>query len=235
MEILRPRLEKAYEEAIESEKAAYYETKRQHSQAVSLKEETERLQKMKLENSNIQSKNEKFHDIIKLNNTENASMDRQDKYSLPVASTLSSINTFTTPNYTQKETNSTLKSLQERMGISRSDENNSYQFKETVAETINPVKYFSESGEALRPVHIPQCLISKFLNLAAKNTDNNLETCGVLAGKLNHDEFTITCLIIPKQVATSDTCAMINEEEIIIAQDSLDVMSLGWIHVINNI
>jgi hypothetical protein len=92
-------------------------------------------------------------------------------------------------------------------------------------------RYFSENGQALRLVRVPVCIIDRFLQLASQNTRNNLETCGVLAGKLQHDIFTITTLIIPKQSATSDTCAMSNEEEIVETQDALDVLSLGWIHV----
>ncbi len=92
-------------------------------------------------------------------------------------------------------------------------------------------RFFSESGRPLRPVHVPAGIIEEFLSIAAENTRKNIETCGVIAGKLHQDEFTITCLIIPKQYGTSDTCSMTNEEEIVKAQDQLDVMSLGWIHV----
>lgn len=62
------------------------------------------------------------------------------------------------------------------------------------------------------------------------NTRQNLETCGVLAGKLSHDIFNITTLIIPKQTSTSDTVAMLNEEEIFEIQDSKELLTLGWIH-----
>lgn len=92
-------------------------------------------------------------------------------------------------------------------------------------------RFFSESGRPLRPVHIPASIIDRFLAIAEENTRRNIETCGVIAGKLHQDEFTVTCLIIPKQSGTSDTCSMTNEEEIVEAQDNLDVMTLGWIHV----
>lgn len=92
-------------------------------------------------------------------------------------------------------------------------------------------KYFSESGRPLRPVHVPDSIISKFLAIANHNTQRNIETCGIIVGKLHKDEFTVTCLIIPKQEGTSDTCHMTNEEEMVDVQDRLDVMSLGWIHV----
>lgn len=89
---------------------------------------------------------------------------------------------------------------------------------------------FSENGMALRLVRIPQSIVSQFLSLATENTRKNLETCGVLAGKLAHDQFTITTLIMPKQTSTSDTVAMLNEEEIFEVQDRRELLTLGWIH-----
>lgn len=87
-----------------------------------------------------------------------------------------------------------------------------------------------ENGMPLRMVRIPQSIIDTFSQLAALNTRRNLETCGVLAGRLSHDQFTITTLIIPRQTATSDTVAMLGEEEIFAVQDERDLMTLGWIH-----
>lgn len=82
----------------------------------------------------------------------------------------------------------------------------------------------------LRKVMVPNVIISSFLDVAATNTVKNLESCGVLAGKLSHDEFTITTLIIPKQTSTSDSVTMISEEEIFAVQDQRDILTLGWIH-----
>ena len=227
MENIRPRLEKAFSDAIEAERVALQEAERLHKEESIRKQEAERLQKLKVEQEKATLPSAKSSPEI---NT-SPSLTHESVIA-PLAASVSSytLPTAYVPENRYKETNETLKSLQDRMGISSQPQINT---------SINPVnhvseftpKYFSESGESLRPVHIPQCLISRFLQLASNNTHNNLETCGVLAGKLHHNEFTITCLIIPKQVATSDTCAMINEEEIITAQDSLDVMSLGWIHV----
>ncbi|KAI3936855.1 hypothetical protein MKW92_033565, partial [Papaver armeniacum] len=42
-------------------------------------------------------------------------------------------------------------------------------------------------------------MMDAFLRLAQANTKKNLETCGVLAGKLKNKVFHITTLIIPKQ------------------------------------
>lgn len=234
LENIRPRLEQAYKNALTAEKAAIEEAERVKQEQYALKAESERLQQLKSEQSSFNQRNNSSPELSTLNGTVAspavATASSFSHYSLPPAY-LPTCNTLPNPMHLDKETNYTLKSIQERMGISNLNQSSTLSSIEVPSITVAAPKYFSENGEALRPVHVPQCLISKFLQLAAQNTNNNLETCGVLAGKLHHNEFTITSLIIPKQVATSDTCAMINEEEIITAQDSLDVMSLGWIHV----
>lgn len=82
----------------------------------------------------------------------------------------------------------------------------------------------------LRPVVIPSTLMDKFLQLAQKNTSSNIETCGILAGKLASNQLTITHVIIPKQKGTSDSCTTMNEEELFDKQDQLNLITLGWIH-----
>lgn len=235
LESIRPRLEQAYKDALNAEKAAIEEAERVKQEQSTLKAESDRLQQLKSEQTALNQRNNSSPELSTLNgkvalaSSAEATASSFSHYSLPPAY-LPTCNTLPNPMHMDKETNYTLKSMQERMGISNLNQSSARSSSDVPPITAAP-KYFSENGEALRPVHVPQCLISKFLQLAAQNTNNNLETCGVLAGKLHHNEFTITSLIIPKQVATSDTCAMINEEEIITAQDSLDVMSLGWIHV----
>lgn len=83
---------------------------------------------------------------------------------------------------------------------------------------------------ALRDIVVPAKLMSKFLILAIRNTENNKETCGILAGVLQHDQLFITHLLIPKQSGTSDSCSTENEEEIFSFQDEHDLITLGWIH-----
>ena len=39
-----------------------------------------------------------------------------------------------------------------------------------------------------------------FLRLAAPNTARNIETCGILVGKLVGDEFVVNRLLVPSQV-----------------------------------
>ncbi|RUS25191.1 hypothetical protein BC938DRAFT_472505, partial [Jimgerdemannia flammicorona] len=94
----------------------------------------------------------------------------------------------------------------------------------------------TEAGEPLRTINVPLSLLDKFLDMAASNTRKNLETCAILSGTLvrihclKHNAFTVTTLIVPKQVATSDTCSTTNEEELFDYQDQHDLMTLGWIH-----
>jgi STAM-binding protein len=42
----------------------------------------------------------------------------------------------------------------------------------------------TESGDPLRRVNTPLSILDRFLDIAAKNTRNNLETCGILCGHL---------------------------------------------------
>ncbi|GBM81438.1 STAM-binding protein-like A [Araneus ventricosus] len=82
----------------------------------------------------------------------------------------------------------------------------------------------------LRIVIVPSKGIDTFLNLAKQNTDRNVETCGILAGKMSHNQLMVTHLLIPKQTGTSDSCTTDNEEDIFMYQDKHDLITLGWIH-----
>ncbi|KAJ8264385.1 hypothetical protein GJAV_G00148550 [Gymnothorax javanicus] len=84
--------------------------------------------------------------------------------------------------------------------------------------------------EGLRRVVVPRDLINKFLALADANTSRGIETCGVLCGKLTHNEFLMTHVIVPKQSAGPDYCDMENVEELFGFQDQHDLLTLGWIH-----
>ncbi|TRZ03665.1 hypothetical protein DNTS_026570 [Danionella cerebrum] len=84
--------------------------------------------------------------------------------------------------------------------------------------------------EGLRRVLIPRDLTYRFLLLAESNTARGIETCGVLCGKLAHNEFVLTHVIIPKQSAGPDYCDMENVEELFICQDHHNLLTLGWIH-----
>ncbi|XP_043109641.1 AMSH-like protease isoform X1 [Puntigrus tetrazona] len=84
--------------------------------------------------------------------------------------------------------------------------------------------------EGLRRVLIPRDLTYRFLLLADSNTARGIETCGVLCGKLTHNEFVLTHVIVPKQSAGPDYCDMENVEELFSYQDHHNLLTLGWIH-----
>ncbi|NWS19249.1 STALP protease, partial [Pachyramphus minor] len=96
------------------------------------------------------------------------------------------------------------------------------------AATLSAVQ--TQLAEALRGVILPRDLCHKFLLLAEANTVRGIETCGILCGKLTHNEFTITHVIVPKQTAGPDYCDMENVEELFGIQDQYDLLTLGWIH-----
>lgn len=100
----------------------------------------------------------------------------------------------------------------------------------TVDRSTKPVNSAGECVDGLRRVVIPESLSREFLFAAAGNTDRNVETCGILAGKLSHNVFTVTHVVIPKQRGTSDSCLTENEEEVFVFQDTNALTTLGWIH-----
>lgn len=95
----------------------------------------------------------------------------------------------------------------------------------------NLMRPLSQINVVLRDIVVPSKLMSKFLILAIRNTEQNKETCGILAGVLQKNQLYISHLLIPKQVGTSDSCSTENEEEIFAFQDEHNLITLGWIHV----
>ena len=95
--------------------------------------------------------------------------------------------------------------------------------------TFRPSAYL-ENGKPLRTVFLPPDLRHRFLQLAATNTRNNLETCGMLCGTLISNALFISRLVIPEQESTSDTCETINEGAFFDYCAAEDLMVLGWIH-----
>nr|CAI5846495.1 unnamed protein product [Callosobruchus analis] len=96
-------------------------------------------------------------------------------------------------------------------------------------------KPFTDSNDrldsgSLRTVVVPGKVMTLFQAMAQNNTFKNIETCGILAGKLEQNELIVTHMIIPKQRGTSDSCTTTNEEEIFDYQDQLSLITLGWIH-----
>lgn len=95
-------------------------------------------------------------------------------------------------------------------------------------KTVN----YTEGGAPLRTIFLPAELSDTFLKIADSNTQKNLETCGILVGKLNRNAFFITHLVIPEQDSTSETCSTKNEENMFdyIDNEDPDLFILGWIH-----
>jgi STAM-binding protein len=88
----------------------------------------------------------------------------------------------------------------------------------------------TEDGRPLRTLFINPKLRSRFLTIALANTQRNLETCGILCGKLLSNAFFVSKLVIPEQESTSDTCDTVNEGALFDYCDKEDLMTLGWIH-----
>jgi STAM-binding protein len=98
--------------------------------------------------------------------------------------------------------------------------------------TNHKIVNYNEGGGPLRTMFLPAELSQKFTEIAEPNTKKNLETCGILVGKLNRNAFFITHLLIPEQDSTSDTCSTKNEEKMFdyIDNEDPDLFILGWIH-----
>lgn len=102
--------------------------------------------------------------------------------------------------------------------------------KSEQSEIVHKSRTCNEGGVPLRTTFLPPQLRDSFLEVARKNTENNLETCGILCGKLNRNAFFITHLVIPHQEATSDTTTTTNEHILFEYVDTNDLFILGWIH-----
>ncbi|XP_066156389.1 STAM-binding protein-like [Euwallacea fornicatus] len=96
--------------------------------------------------------------------------------------------------------------------------------------TKKPLGTFGYNNEDLKKVIVPSKIMSLFESLAQENTNKNIETCGILAGKLEKNQLIITHMIVPKQTGTSNSCTTTNEEEIFDFQDQYNLITIGWIH-----
>ncbi|XP_052611585.1 STAM-binding protein-like isoform X3 [Peromyscus californicus insignis] len=86
------------------------------------------------------------------------------------------------------------------------------------------------NSKGLRPVILPKDLWDRFLHSAKNNTEKGIETCGVLCGTLEKEEYHITHVIIPLQSGEYNYCSMEKEEELLFVQEELGLLTLGWIH-----
>lgn len=95
--------------------------------------------------------------------------------------------------------------------------------------TFRPAAYL-ENGTPIRPVFLPTGLREEFLRIAGPNTRQGLELCGILCGTSVNNALFISCLIIPQQTCTTDTCETDNEEAVMEFCMREDLMVFGWIH-----
>jgi STAM-binding protein len=95
--------------------------------------------------------------------------------------------------------------------------------------TFKPAAYL-ENGKPIRPVFLPDKLRRTFLDIASDNTRKGLEMCGILCGTLVNNALFISCLLIPEQKCTSDTCETENESAMLDFCINQDFLMLGWIH-----
>lgn len=84
----------------------------------------------------------------------------------------------------------------------------------------------------LRPIQLPMSTLPRFLAIAALNTEQRIETCGLLLGSMTQDKLIVTTLLVPRQVATENTCAMVDEEVVADFQLRRDLMTIGWVGII---
>ncbi|KAK3939209.1 hypothetical protein QBC46DRAFT_388473 [Diplogelasinospora grovesii] len=95
--------------------------------------------------------------------------------------------------------------------------------------TFRPAAYL-ENGEPIRPVFLPSMLRKKFLEIASDNTRRRLEMCGILCGTPVNNALFISCLLIPEQKCTSDTCETENESAMLDYCIEQNLLVVGWIH-----
>ncbi|WOK98517.1 hypothetical protein Cni_G07229 [Canna indica] len=103
-------------------------------------------------------------------------------------------------------------------------------FPKPNSEGLVPSYGESSTSSSTQDVHISVKLTEEFLDLAKENTQNDLETCGILGALLKDHTFYITTLIIPKQESSSNSCQALNEEEIHAVLDENSLYPAGWIH-----
>jgi STAM-binding protein len=100
----------------------------------------------------------------------------------------------------------------------------------SIDRSLKPSTRSASNTYNLRVVSLPAETSRKFLDLAEANTRRNVETCGILAGRLSQNKFYITHCIIPKQTGTSETCSTEQEHELCDIIDTKNLITLGWIH-----
>jgi len=84
-------------------------------------------------------------------------------------------------------------------------------------------------AQNLKTVSFPLDCMNRFTSIASINTEKNRETCGLLLGKDKGGRYVVTTLLIPRQHATSDTCAIDEEELVAQFAEERSLITLGWV------
>lgn len=106
----------------------------------------------------------------------------------------------------------------------------------SIDRSLKPISTFGVSdNQSTNPYNwrtlvLPNSIFDRFLKYAQPNTDKNIETCGILCGKISAGKLIITTVALPKQRGTSDSCATECEEELFDYVDRNSLITLGWIH-----
>ena len=79
-------------------------------------------------------------------------------------------------------------------------------------------------------LQIPQDTVGVFLGLAEQNTNQNIETLGILAGNIVPPNICVTHLVVPRQKGDSTTCECLEEELVVETLQENEVVQVGWIH-----
>ncbi len=93
----------------------------------------------------------------------------------------------------------------------------------TLVAPVAPPAPASWSGSELRPIVLPSRLIATFLSIASANTAARVETCAILAGRVDDSTLCVTHLLVPMQVGGPETCEMLAEERLMEATSRTDV------------
>jgi len=103
--------------------------------------------------------------------------------------------------------------------------------KPTYDRSQKPVFNSTNNGMgSFRRVVIPNDITPKFLQVAQRNTERKIETCGILAGVKKDHQYIITHIVVPKQNGGPDSCDTEKEEEMVEYVANNDLITLGWIH-----
>lgn len=104
---------------------------------------------------------------------------------------------------------------------------------ETIVKPVDKSVY--KPPVKLQPLRVGMALIEQFALIAEENTNRNIETVGLLAGKLitradGLEEYLTSHVIIPEQHGTHDTCELLHEEVMPGLLADQELLQFGWIH-----